>query len=93
VLRALFSNLQRAHADPQVKAVVVTGSGKNFSAGFDINQFQNKSGGGGIDNSINDQICDVLEGGAKPTVAAIQGVALGGGCRYYASCCRLHTMA
>jgi hypothetical protein len=32
-------------------------------------QFQKQSGGGGIDNNINDSICEVLEGGPKPTGA------------------------
>jgi enoyl-CoA hydratase/carnithine racemase len=72
VLRGLFDSLAKAHADARVKAVVVTGAGTNFSAGFDINQFQSSSGGGGIDNKINDAICSALEGGPKPTVAAIQ---------------------
>jgi enoyl-CoA hydratase/carnithine racemase len=43
-------------------------------------------GGGGIDNNINAAICDVLEGGPKPSVAAITGVALGGGCEVGAAC-------
>eukprot|EP00877_Chromochloris_zofingiensis_P010337 jgi/Chrzof1/5557/Cz16g07140.t1 len=85
VLRNLFSNLQQAHQDSNVKAVVVTGANGNFSAGFDINQFQNASGGG-IDNSINDSICTVLESGPKPTVAAIEGVALGGGLEVAMGC-------
>lgn len=36
-----------------------------------------QSGGGGIDASINDAFCTVMENGPKPTVAAIHGVALG----------------
>lgn len=61
MLRSLFAALQRAHADPSVKAVVLTGQGGNFCAGFDISQFQNPDAGagGGIDNSINDAICQV----------------------------------
>lgn len=36
-------------------------------------QFQKQSGGGGIDGNINGAICEVLEGGAKPTGAAMPG--------------------
>ncbi|GAX81453.1 hypothetical protein CEUSTIGMA_g8882.t1 [Chlamydomonas eustigma] len=86
LLKSLFENLDRAHRDPSVKAVVVVGSNNNFSPGFDIQQFRNQAGGGGIDNQINAAICSVLEGGPKPTVAAINGVALGGGLEVAMGC-------
>lgn len=62
-----------------------TTTGK-FCAGFDINQFAKPDQGGGIDDRINEAFVALLEDGPKPTVAAIQGLALGGGCEVAIAC-------
>lgn len=67
-----------------MKGIVITGAGESFCAGFDINQFA--SGGGGLDNDVNQMLCDLIEAGPKPTVAAIRGVALGGGLEVAMAC-------
>ena len=67
-------------ADPEVRAVVVTGD-PHFAAGADITGFQ-----AAFDSGSDDRLASVLldavwalEGLAKPTIAAVRGYALGGG--------------
>ena len=66
--------IDEAEADPQVRAVLLTGAGKNFIAGADIREF----GKPPVPPSLPD-VCNRIEACAKPVVAVLQGAALGGG--------------
>jgi enoyl-CoA hydratase/carnithine racemase len=70
----------RECADPEIRAVVVTGE-PHFAAGADITGFQ-ASFESGADDEMAGALTDAiwtLESLAKPTIAAIRGFALGGG--------------
>ena len=78
----LGSQTQRAQQDPSIKAIVYTGANGSFVAGADISGIQKKQQGqGNFDEfiSVSNSALNGIESGKKPTVAAIDGVALGGG--------------
>ncbi len=77
-LHHLFS---QAKNDSSVKGVLITGEGKAFCAGADINQLATLNGQRGLSFAREGQaIFRTLEQLGKPSLAAIQGFALGGGC-------------
>ncbi|KGD90048.1 3-hydroxyacyl-CoA dehydrogenase [Achromobacter sp. RTa] len=70
----LYEALQAAAQDASVQAIVLHGAGGNFSAGADIREF-----GQPRQPPWAGDVAQLIEASAKPVVAALQGVALGGG--------------
>jgi methylglutaconyl-CoA hydratase len=76
--------------DPAVRVVVLAGRGKHFSAGADLNWMRRAAEGSEADN-LEDarrfaRMLQTLSRMSKPTIARIQGAALGGGTGLAAAC-------
>jgi enoyl-CoA hydratase len=83
LLLALHHVFINAKQDRLVKALLITGEGKNFCAGADIKQLAVLGGPEGLEFARCGQaVFRLLETLGKPTLAAIDGFALGGGCEF-----------
>lgn len=76
--------------DKDVRVVVLAGRGKSFSAGADLN-WMRRAANNGIDDNLNDaralaRMLRTIAEMKKPTIARIQGAALGGGMGLAAAC-------
>lgn len=79
--------------DPKVRALVLAGEGRMFSAGADVDEFREAFGAGTVDpvateaeSRLGSRLTDALASPELVTVAAIHGAAIGGAAALVAAC-------
>jgi 3-hydroxyacyl-CoA dehydrogenase len=80
---ALVEGIDRANADPAIKAIVLIGAGDLFSGGADIKEFNTPKA---TAEPTLHTLIRVAESSAKPVIAAIRGTCMGGGLELSLGC-------
>ncbi len=88
VAKEIISIFQQLDKDDSVRVIVLTGEGdKAFSAGADIEYMSKISADESeVYAKLGQEVTATIENVSKPTIAAVNGFALGGGCEVAMSC-------
>jgi len=90
LIATLTGELRRVEADEKVRVVVLAGRGKSFSAGADLGWMKRMAGYTEAENRRDAEalaeLLRTLNFLGKPTIAAVQGNAYGGGVGLVACC-------
>lgn len=85
MMEEVYSTIKAWEKNAEVRAIVITGSSKAFAAGADIKEMVDVEHLDALsENFLNDWNC--IAECSKPTVAAVSGYALGGGCEVAMMC-------
>ncbi len=86
LMRELGEAVHQADDDPSIKVVIITGSQKAFAAGADIKEMADKSFADVYNEDFITRTWEEVTKIRKPTIAAVSGFALGGGCELAMMC-------
>ena len=87
LLAALRERLRELADDASTRVVVLTGAGRAFAAGADIKEMAEMTVLQAREwSDFGQECCRLLETMRKPTIAAVNGFALGGGCELALAC-------
>ncbi len=88
VAKQLIQEFETLNIDDSVKVIILTGEGeKAFSAGADIEYMSKISPDESVEYAkLGQLLTETVESVKQPTIAAVNGFALGGGCELAMSC-------
>ncbi len=90
VIAELTGRVQAAGDDPSVRVVVMAAAGASFSAGADLNYMRRMADFSDAENRADAgqfaKLLDAVHSSPKPTIARVQGAAVGGGVGLVAAC-------
>src|SRR4029450_12547697 len=82
-LRATFG---RVAVDADIRVMIVRGTGPAFCAGMDLREMAAQRGAGEADPGSLEKVLEDLVACPQPTIAAVQGDAVAGGCELALHC-------
>lgn len=87
--REMALHFRRLADDGEVRAIILTGAGDDFSTGADVSEFplvRADAGQAAEYEAAVDACTEAIEAAPQPTIAAIHGYCLGGGCHLALAC-------
>lgn len=86
MIRQLRDTLERVAADPAVRVLIMRANGPAFCAGLDLREMAAQREAGEADLGGLEKVLEDLEACPQPTIAAVQGDAIAGGCELALHC-------